>query len=134
MSVQRTTRDICRCSYPTHLGKCLKCQLTHKEVSETCLRALDLLHRFWLQGDISWEERERLTENIDHLVWVTVNQLYGELPSQNLLVYFQNSIYDQVRALLRRKHQLELTEQDEEAFRNVHVDLDELLDQMRFGD
>ena len=105
------------------------CQLSYKTVGETQRRALDILHRFYTQGDISWEEQETMYANVEHFVWLTYNKLREMAVSQNLLTYYRDSVYEQLRQLLRRKHRLELSQDDENAFK--YVDLDELTEQMR---
>lgn len=67
-------------------------------------------------------------EKIDHIVWLTYTKLFDKILSHNLLGYFQDTVYEQVRSLLRSKHRLELEQGDEDAFK--FADLEKLKAQL----
>lgn len=122
---RQTDRNSCRCQPNFHPKPCLKCQLTHKAVGDTLLRALDIPHRLYLKREIDWQEENLLGEKIDSLVWSTYSMLYTMLTSRDILTYFNEVVYSQVVALLRSRNKIELEQEDEDAFKYAPDELQE---------
>ena len=120
MSSLTATQGFCHCIYPSvvHPGKCVKCNLSHKEVSKLLLLAVDIPHRFWEQQRISWETLSLLEEEINNIARSTFYEICGMFTCVNLLNYFQDSVYTKVRELfISSPYQLELLPEDETMFK-----------------
>jgi len=120
----------CVCLFP-HIvfpGECIKCELTHLHAERIRIQATQIPFRHFSAGKISWQQHERLTQEIEDIVWRTFNSLRDSvLGERSVLGYFQETIYEEVEQLLLEEHDIVLDEQDERLFRVI--DLADLLPQ-----
>lgn len=109
----------CRCPIPClrYPGKCVRCQLTHYDISQLRLHFMVILpHQFVEEGKLSRQAQDALIDDVDR-IFQSVFDNAVILPREKLLEYFHQRIPFKINALLAQKYRVFATRDDEDAFK-----------------